>query len=122
MNRPALRACPPDAGLPDLAQRRVLLQRALERAQFAVGLGGREDLLLHQVGPLTAEAVQLDDEPTDIAELELAHLPEVAGPAAHLGAFGQSWTHVGSIGAGLVRAGRSPPASPGHRGAPPTAG
>jgi glutamate racemase len=102
VDRAALRARPTDAGLPDLAQRRVLLQGVLERAQLAVGLRGGQNLLLDQVGLLATEAVQLDHEPTDIAELELAQLPQVTSPSAHLGPLSQSWTHGRSIGVGLA--------------------
>src|ERR1700693_5250811 len=92
-----------------------------------MGLSGGEDLLLHQVGLLAAEAVQLDHEPTDIAELELAQLPEVAGPPAYLGPFSQSWTHGRSIGPRLgptvaSTPGRPLPLAPSSSDAPASSG
>ncbi len=50
---------------------RLLLQCALERTQLTVGLSRGHDLLPHELGLLATEAVQLDHEPTDVAELEL---------------------------------------------------
>ena len=61
-------------GLAQLAQRLLLTQRLLQRSQLRVGLGRVGDLRLQQVRSVTAEAVQLDHEAADVAELDLPQL------------------------------------------------
>ncbi len=64
--------------------RALVSQGPLECPEFAVGFQGLLQLGFDQIRPRPAEAVALDEEAADVAQLELAELAQVARAAAHL--------------------------------------
>jgi hypothetical protein len=82
VNSAAMLARAPDARLAKLAHGPVSVERLIECAELRVGRRGELELGLHEVGALPREAMQLDQEASEIAQLKLAQLAEVARPAA----------------------------------------
>ena len=67
MKGPAALAAAADAGHPQLSDRLAPLEPTLERAKLAIGLRDLGELRTDQVGPLAAEAVKLEHEPSQVA-------------------------------------------------------
>ena len=84
MHGSALRTGTADARLSDLGGTPALAQRAFQRSQFKVGLGGGGHLLTHQVRTLAVEPPELDHEASEVTELQLAKAAQVTSSAAHL--------------------------------------
>ena len=63
-----------DSRLADLAQRLVVTQRVFERSELGVRLGGAAQLRVDDVRSLAPEPVQLEQEPAQVAELDLTQL------------------------------------------------
>jgi hypothetical protein len=83
MNGAARGAGTADPGLAKLRQRPALSERALERAQLAIGAGRGLELDLDQVGTVTSKALELEHEPADVSELELAQPAEIPDASPH---------------------------------------
>jgi hypothetical protein len=75
VERTASLAAAADARHPELPDRLAALERALERAQLAIGSCGLRELRASQVGSLATEAVKLEHEPSQITELDLTQRP-----------------------------------------------
>ena len=89
MNRAAAAAGATDAGLAHFPQGAVLIEGALERTQLAVSRGGVCHLGLHQIGAVALAPMLFEHEPSDVPELELTQLAQVAGAGADAGALAQ---------------------------------
>jgi hypothetical protein len=64
--------------LAQLADAALLAEQPLECTELQIRVRGTGHLLVDQIGPLTAETVQLEQEPADVAHLHLAQLAQVA--------------------------------------------
>jgi hypothetical protein len=79
MDRPTLRARTADTRRAELGGRLALAERPLERAELGVGPGRVLHLRFDEVRPLASEAMELQHEPADVPQLELAQPAQVAG-------------------------------------------
>jgi hypothetical protein len=70
-----------DPGFTQLPQRLLGPERSLEPPELAIGAQGALHLPLHQLGAVLLQARQLDHEPAEVAELDLAQAAKVASAA-----------------------------------------
>jgi hypothetical protein len=103
MNGAASAARTADSRLADVRQRTPLSERALERAELAVGSGRSLELPPDQVGAVAAEAMELEHEPADVAELELTEPPQEASAPTDPAALAEALGLVGGGRLGLRR-------------------
>jgi hypothetical protein len=82
-NGAAARARAADPGRAQLSQWLPISECTLQRPQLGVGGGGAGELGLHQVRLLAPEALQLEHETADVAQLHLAQLAQVPRPSSH---------------------------------------
>ena len=89
-----------DAGVAQHRHRLVLGEGAFERAQLGVDLTERAELGEHERVVALAEAVQVVDQPAEVAIGELARLAQEARAAAHAPALAEAGRSGGQRGIG----------------------
>ena len=79
MHSATLLAGAADPRLAKLADRMLLAERSLQRAQLCVGASSAVHLCHNEVGAVPLEAVKLEHEAADVSELDLAQAAQVPG-------------------------------------------
>ncbi|HWF26241.1 MAG TPA: hypothetical protein VG275_12375 [Solirubrobacteraceae bacterium] len=103
MNGAASAARAADSRLADVRKGAPLAERTLERAELAVGSRRSLELRPDQVGAVTAEAMELEHEPADVAELELTEPPQEASAPTDPAALEEAPRLLGGGSLGLRR-------------------